>query len=481
MPSALFDQAVDPSATTFVRRSDVLAGLSYALDLTEGQRPGHSVRSALIGMRLADLLGLSARERGDLFLTVLMKDLGCSSNAARFAALFGHHDQDLKASLKTVDWAYAIESFRFIASHVAPGRAFPTRVWRFLAVVARGPEGGRAVVRTRCERGAEIAELLGLGAESAQAIRALDEHWDGGGQPYGRQGHDIPVLARIAGLAQTVEVFATTCGVTAAFDMAAARRGRWFDPAMVDAFQVLKRETALWEAMRAGREREALQRLEPADAVTRATDDDLDRIAEGFARVIDAKSPWTYRHSTGVADMAAAAGRRLGYAEADVRQLRRAALLHDVGKLGVSNLILDKPDKLTSAEVDAMRRHTIYTADILGRVACFQPIRRVAAAHHERLDGRGYHQGLVATDLPMAARILCVADIADALRASRPYREGLPIEQVLAILARDRHTAVDPACVDAMRDVLEARADEAASTTPARLVGALREDYVQAA
>ena len=175
-----------------VRFSEVLAGLSYALDLTEGQRPGHAVRSCAIGMRIAEVLGLSRDERSDLFYALLMKDLGCSSNASRFAALFAADDHDLKTALSRTNWSHALESFRFVAGSVAPGHFWLRRVWQALAVFARGPSGAREVVKTRCERGAEIARLIGFTDATAQAIRALDEHWDGRGQPYALQGREIP-------------------------------------------------------------------------------------------------------------------------------------------------------------------------------------------------------------------------------------------------------------------------------------------------
>ncbi len=458
----------------------MLGGLSYALDLTEGQRPGHSVRCALIGMRVAKALGLPDAQQADLFNALLMKDLGCSSNAARFAALFGHNDHDLKAALKTIDWSHAHESLRFVVRNIAPGRSVARRVWHFVGLMMRGPEGSREVVRTRCERGAEIATLLGLAPATVQAIRALDEHWDGKGQPYSRSGEEIPLLARIANLAQTVEVFTTAQSVTAAYDMAAARRGRWFDPALVDALRSFRHDAAFWMTVLSGDELQHLRRIEPSDTVVRASEDELDRVADGFARVIDAKSPWTFQHSSGVANIAVGIGRKLGLDESEVRLLRRSALLHDLGKLGVSNLILDKPGRLTDDEMAVMRRHTTHTVGIMQRVSCFQPIAGVAAAHHERLDGRGYHLGLQADALPLAARILGVADIADALRASRPYREGLPLDKVLDILRRDRGTAIDADCVDVLEGVLCSQ-QEPASATPARLVTSLAEDYEQAA
>jgi HD-GYP domain-containing protein (c-di-GMP phosphodiesterase class II) len=465
-----------------VRLSDVLSGLSYALDLTEGQRQGHAARSCLIGMRIGAEIGLPAAERQSLFYALLMKDLGCSSNAARFAALFAADDRSLKAALKTIDWTRALEAFRFVSRNVAPGAFWLRRVWQMLAVFSKGPEGVREVVRTRCERGADMARLLGFSSDTVQAIRTLDEHWNGQGQPYGLRGEQIPLLGRILGLAQTVEVFAGSDGPQTAVDVALARRGRWFDPDLVDALQSVLGDTAFWDALRQGDPIAQVAGVEPTEVPVLADDDALDEVAEAFARVIDAKSPWTYRHSNGVADIALLVGQRLGLAPGALRGLKRAALLHDLGKLGVSNLILDKPGPLADGELASMRQHPAHTYEILRRVGCFRHLAGVAAAHHERLDGRGYHLGLEAGAIPPQARILCVADVCDALRTSRPYRAGLQPDRVLDVMKRDVGAAIDPVCFAALQECLGGTEEPPSYTAPAvNLIPALAEDYHQAA
>ena len=211
-------------------------------------------------------------------------------------------------------------------------------------------------------------------------------------------------------------------------------------------------------------------------------EDRLDLFAAAFARVIDAKSPWTYHHSNGVADTAVAIAKRLGFSQPQVRALRRSALLHDLGKLGVSNLILDKPEKLTREEYTIMQAHTGHTAQILSRVPCFAPLAFEAAAHHERLDGRGYHLGLTAPQISLSTRILAVSDICDALRSSRPYRVGLSPDRALEIIERESGVGLDPEVIHALRSVLTDSSTGQASDVPAaRLVVALEEDYRQAA
>jgi putative nucleotidyltransferase with HDIG domain len=465
-----------------LRLSEVLGGLSYALDLTEGQRPGHSVRTCLIGMRLAEIVGLDEDDKSALFYALLMKDLGCSSNAARFAALFGANDHDVKTDIQHVDWPRALEAFRLVVRNTMPSAPPLKRLWRILGILVRGPEGSREMVRTRCEQGAEIAIMLGLGDATSEAIRALDEHWDGCGQPYGLSRERIPLAARIASLAQTVEVYFSSHGVLAAYDMVIARRGRWFDPALVDAFLSVRADETFWRELGSSRDLEKLASFEPEERVAVATEERLDQIADAFARVIDAKSPWTYRHSNGVADIAVAVGERLGLSGAAVPALRRAALLHDLGKLGISNLILDKPGALTAGEMALMRQHPAHTAEILRRASCFADLANAAASHHERLDGRGYHRGRAGSHLDLATRILCVADICDALRASRPYRAGLPAERVLSIMGRDAGSGIDPDCFAALRSVLlDHGAGTQVGAPAARFVPDLAEDYHQAA
>ena len=438
-----------------IRLSEVISALSYALDLTEGQPAGHSVRTCLIGMRIGREIGLDADTRSSLFYALLLKDAGCSSNSAATCEIFGADDQAVKRSWKTTDWSSRWQSFTHVVRNVRPDGSLLDRA-RQVAGFAGAGAVGTELVRTRCERGADIARMLETTDETAAAIRALDEHWDGRGIPLGLAGEEIPLLARIACLAQTVEIFHAAHGVEAAFGVARERAGRWFDPELVRALQAMRGDDAFWAGLRTGGVRARAAALEPADRVLTADADRLDRVAQAFARVIDAKSPYTFRHSEGVAAYAAAVGRVLGFGPEALRDLRRAALLHDVGKLGVSNRILDKPGKLTDEEFAAVRRHPEYTFQILNRVARFRDLAQTAASHHERMDGRGYHRGIPAGELPVAARVLVVADVCDALSAARPYREALPRERVLQIMRADVGTGLCPDCFPALEAALEA-------------------------
>jgi HD-GYP domain-containing protein (c-di-GMP phosphodiesterase class II) len=432
-----------------VALSEVLGALSYALDITEGEPPGHAVRTTAIGMRLGEQIGLGEEDRSALFYALLLKDAGCSSNAARISSLFAADDHATKRAMKVVDWSRPGALAKYTWQNAAPGGS-PLAKARQLRRITRQDEVTREVIGTRCERGAEIARMLELPEATQAAIRALDEHWDGAGQPAGLRGEEIPLLGRILCLAQTLEVFVRTVGLPGALAMALKRRGRWFDPALVDALLSVRDDRRFWAPLEDPRAVPPVAAWEPADRVIRAGEERLDRVADAFARVIDAKSPYTARHSSEVARWAVAIGAVLGLPAEGLRDLRRAGLLHDIGKLAVSSRILDKPGRLDDDELAAIREHPRYTHRILARVACLRGIVATAANHHERLDGTGYHRGLAAFDLSRPARILAVADVYEALTADRPYREAMPRERALEIVREQRGTGLCPAAVDAL-------------------------------
>ena len=228
-----------------VALSEVLGALSYALDITEGEPPGHAVRTTAIGMRLAEQAGVLEEERSALFYALLLKDAGCSSNASRLSSLFAADDQAAKRAMKVTDWSKPATRAAYTWKSVAQGGGTLAKARRLRRITQEG-EVTRELIGTRCERGAEIARMLELPEPTADAIRALDEHWDGSGQPLGLRGEAIPLLGRILCLAQTVEVFIRTVGLPGALAMALKRRNRWFDPALVDALLSIRDDRAFW-------------------------------------------------------------------------------------------------------------------------------------------------------------------------------------------------------------------------------------------
>ena len=435
-------------STESVSLSEVLSALSYALDLTEGAPAGHTMRTCLIGMRLAEDAGIGAAQRSALYYAILLKDAGCSSNAGRMAALFGSDDRWVKPRMKVVDWHKRTGLALMTALSVGRGRSMATRARQFMAI-ARTQDMTRDLILIRCDRGAEIARQLGFPPETAEAIRSLDEHWCGLGYARGLCGTQIPLLARIANLAQTLEVFHARGGPRAAMRVAHERRGTWFDPALVKLVRRWKNDEAWWALLR-GDVTDAVLAAEPSDRVISVDDDGLDAVCRAFADIIDAKSPFTYRHSTRVADVAREVAVQCGLDASEQRRIYRAGLLHDIGKLGVSNTILDKNGPMTPDERRKMETHPRYTLEILERVSAFRRFALTASLHHEKLDGSGYPFGVKGSQIELASRILVVSDIHDALTSDRPYRRGMSEAQANEILERERGTKLCPVALDAL-------------------------------
>jgi HD-GYP domain-containing protein (c-di-GMP phosphodiesterase class II) len=455
------------SSTASIRVSELLSALSYALDLTEGRPMGHSVRSCIIGMRIAQEIGLPEQAQADLYYTLLLKDAGCSSNSSRLYHILNADDIRAKGDLKTTDWTkIGWESLHYAVTHVATGSSFTERIWRLLQVAKTQQRDSCELVKIRCERGSNIARKLKFSESVAAGIHSLDEHWNGGGYPNGLRRAEIPLAANIANLAQTLDVFLEERGAQAAMDAAERRSGRWFSPTLVSAAMSLGKSGKLWEGLDKEDSSVEVMSLEPVDGRLTADDATVDDICVAFAEIIDAKTPFTYQHSNGVADAAVEIGQWFGMTAPELNKLRRAGLLHDIGKLGVSNAILEKPGMLTTEEFMTVREHPFHTYEILRRIPAFADFCFDAAAHHERLDGHGYWRGLASNELSLTARILAVADVFDALRAKRPYRDALPLEKVFSIMRNDAPHALDAACLAAL---MESKKERQSTKTAAPL------------
>jgi HD-GYP domain-containing protein (c-di-GMP phosphodiesterase class II) len=434
--------------------AEILSAFSYALDLTEGQPAGHSVRACYVGVKLAQAWGLNDTALRDIYYTVLLKDLGCSVNAARVTQMFVGNDRQLKHDFKLI--GPDPEDFgAFIMANVGKDADAATRDAAVGELFANVGAIMTDIIDTRCTRGADIARQLRFSEAVANGIAHLDEHWDGSGLPSGVAGEAIHIGGRIALLAQIVDVFFTAHGPEAAISEVTRRSGTWLDPELVSVFLSVAEARSFWAALNSDTLAQDLFTLEPATQRVDLDEDYLDDIAEAFGRVIDAKSSFTGGHSERVGRYADAIAAILGFDANDRRRLRRAAILHDVGKLGVSSAILEKPGKLDADEWREMQSHASHTTHILSQIAVMQDMAMIAGSHHERLDGKGYPLGLDASCLSLESRIITVADFFDALTAERPYRAALPQEAALQIMAAEIGTAIDAECFDALKVALD--------------------------
>ncbi len=438
------------SAHAGIRLSELVGALSYALDISEGHPTGHCVRACWLGFHAGRELGLSAPELSDLYYTILLKDVGCSSNAARICQLYLADDIALKQDFHLVKDSMP-HILGFVLSRTGMKAKLAERFRALLNIAMHGGSIVNELFQTRCQTGAEIVRQMRFPEEVARGLRELDEHWNGAGKPMGLEAEAISIHARIALAAQIADVFHASAGSERAIAELRARSGTWFDPRVVEAFERAAQMPHFWTMLDSPELQLAVADLIEGDVQQPVDDDYIDDIAAAFAKVIDAKSPFTSGHSERVALFTDMIAEELGYADDSRRRLKRAALLHDIGKLGVSNQILDKAGKLDEAEWASVRNHPVLGEKILQRIGIFSELSRIAGAHHERLDGKGYPRGLHADAIDMDTRIVTTADIFDALTAERPYRAALPVSEAFAIMERDAGTAVDPGCLAALR------------------------------
>lgn len=438
--------------------AELMGALSHALDMTEGQPQGHCARCSWIGIEIGVAIGLSDEDLHDLFFMLLLKDLGCSSNAARICELYLTNDLTFKNDFKTVGDSLP-QVLRFVLRHTGMKAPMAERFRAIVNILHNGGQIARELIETRCQRGAEIARKLRFGPQVVAGIQSLDEHWNGQGKPEGLQGEAIPLFSRIALMAQIIDVFQHGYGRQAALDEVRNRAGTWFDPSLVAAFVKVAASEEFWDTLARPDLLRHLLTLAPAHTAEALDDDYLDDIAEAFGEVVDSKSPYTSGHCDRVSLFADLIAEELGMSTDGRRWLKRAALLHDIGKLGVSNSILDKPGKLEGEEWEEMKRHSTFSEEILNRITAFSEIARIGGAHHERLDGKGYPRGLTAEAITFETRIVTCADFFDALTADRPYRAAMPVSKALSIMDEVEGTAIDPICLNALKRAL-AKADQ---------------------
>jgi len=458
--------SIDDIPASALKLSELIGSLSYALDLTEGQPAGHCVRSCWIGMHIGRAAGLSRAQLWELYYVLLLKDVGCSSNAARICELYLTDDRLFKHDIKTVGDSLP-QVLSFVFKHAGLKAGLAERFRRILTVLRDGRATGVELVATRCQRGADIARLLRFPEAVADGIYSLDEHFNGKGSPERLAGEAIPIYARIALLAQVVDVFHTAGGRDAALAEVRGRAGSWFDPALAAAFGQVAASDAFWSTLSAPGMDKLVFAMEPAEHSVALDEDYLDDIATAFGQVVDSKSPYTSGHSSRVALYTDLIAEEMGLDPGRRRWLRRGAMLHDVGKLGVSNSVLDKAGALDRDEWAEVRRHAEFTESILSRIDAFAELAVIAGAHHERLDGGGYPRGLQAGQIALETRIITTADIFDAITAERPYRAAIPVPQALAMMEKTVGSALDPRCFEALKRALEREIEHEPAPAPA--------------
>jgi HD-GYP domain-containing protein (c-di-GMP phosphodiesterase class II) len=429
-----------------VRLAELVGALSLGIDLGFGQPMEHVLRQCLISLRLSERLGLDDQSRGAVYYTALLINVGCHSDAHEQAKWFG---DDI--ALKSTKYDHELGSVRAAVAGVRRIGSGHPALHRFRVGLEFALSGHREVDDMIAHHAAiarSLGEQLGLPDEVLEALGAAYEQWDGKGWPGRLKGEQVPLPARLSQLAEFTEVAFRVGGVPAARELARKRAGRQFDPAAAglmarDAEAILSGldTVATWDAV---------IESEPALAVV-LSGERFDQALTAIANFVDLKSPYTLGHAQAVADIAAAAGDRLGLSTSEVRLLRRASLVHDLGRLGVSNSIWDKPGPLGAGEWERVRLHPHITERMLRQSEALAPLGTIAVQHRERLDGSGYPRGLRGGAISRPARILGAADAYQAMREPRPYRAALSPETAAAELrAEARAGRLDAEIVEAV-------------------------------
>ncbi|HSJ94529.1 MAG TPA: HD domain-containing phosphohydrolase, partial [Gaiellaceae bacterium] len=428
-----------------LRLAELLASVSLATDLGTGQPPGHALRTCAVATALAEALGLGPAEVRAVHQVALLRFLGCTADSAETAAAVGGDDRAFLGAMAPAWMGSTREATGRFVRAVGAGEPWPRRV----ALVARGladPNEADRSLSAHCEVAVMLAARMGLEQPVVDALAHAYERWDGKGHPAGLAGEEIPVAVRVVVVARDIDL-ALREGEDPR-GLARARRGRAYDPALVDALDDVAPDVLA--GLEGADEWEAALAAEPLPAATVGAGA-LDDVLSAWADFADLKSPWTRGHSRAVASLAEAAGRQAGLDADTCDGLRRAGLVHDLGRVAVENGIWDKPGPLTTAEWERVRLHPYYTERILARCAALAQVAGTASSHHERLDGAGYHRGLTAEALSPGDRILAAADAYAALTADRPHRPALGPGEAARTLEAEAGRALDADAVACVR------------------------------
>jgi HD-GYP domain-containing protein (c-di-GMP phosphodiesterase class II) len=429
-----------------VRLAELVAALSLGIDLGFGQPMEHVLRQCRIAMCIAERLDLGDEVRASAYWTALLVNVGCHTDAHEQAKWFG---DDI--ALKGDKYAYDLHGPRSMLAGVRRIGAGRAPLHRFLIGLEFAVSGHRDVDGMIAQHAAlarALAEGLRLPGDVLDALGASYEQWDGKGWPGALRGDSVPMAARIAQLAEFAEVAHRTGGTAAVRELARARSGKQFDPALCALMRDCADDvlgdldaTSSWESVVAA---------EPALGHV-LTGAELDSALVAIADFVNLKSPYLLGHARALADLAADAAAGFGLPAAGQRLVRRAALVSGFGRLGISNAIWDKPGPLGAGEWERVRLHPYLTERMLRQSPALAAYGAVAAQQRERLDGSGYPRGLSGAAITPPARLLAAADAYQAMAEPRPHRSARsPDDAARTLRAEAVAGRLDAAAVDAV-------------------------------
>ncbi len=427
------------------RLSEIVSALSFSSDFGLGQPMEHVLRACLIAVRLAERLGLDDEQRREAYWVTLLATV-CTGESFELARTFGD-DVAFRSGMYHVgpsQFAQLMYVMRRAGSGSAKARARATS-----GIVASGGRSVEAIFLAHCAITREVAVRFHLDPGVAEALEHTFARWDGKGVPRGASAA-VPISVRVMQMADFAEVHHRLHGVEGAVELARQDAGRVFAPDVSRVFADAAPE------LLEGIDDNVWDRVVEAEPLPRPPLDEseLDSVLEVMADIVDLKSPWFSGHSRGVADLASRAVAAAGMPERDAVTVRRAGLVHDIGRTAIPNSIWDKREPLAEGERERVRLHAYYTERMLRRPVALAGLSAVAASHHERLDGSGYHRGIRGSDIPLLGRYLAAADVYHAVLEGRPHRPAMSEKEAAAHLrAEVRAGRLDAAAVDVVLGV----------------------------
>jgi HD-GYP domain-containing protein (c-di-GMP phosphodiesterase class II) len=400
-----------------LRLTELLAAISLATDLGTGQPMEHALHTCRLSTAVAAELGLDSRAVADVHHVALLRFLGCTADAPETARFTGGDNIAFVSAMASAVMGGTGETVTTLVRSVGRGRGVARRA-RLVAGALSDLDGAKRSLSAHCEVGTRLAARLGMGDGVVGALAHAYERWDGRGFPDGLAGEAIPVPVRVVVVARDAVLWQRLAGTAGALEVLARRRGRAYDPRVVDAVRAVG-----LPAVDSGSAWEDVLAAEP-EPVRRIGAVALDRALAAVGDFADLRSTWTRGRSARLAEVARAAGRACGLGAADETALRRAALVADLGAVGVPAGVWELPGPLGVEAGERVRLHPYLSERVLGRCTGLLPVATLAGAHHERLDGSGYHRGSSTAQLPSPARLLAAADVWTALGEDRAHRRA---------------------------------------------------------
>jgi HD-GYP domain-containing protein (c-di-GMP phosphodiesterase class II) len=446
------------------RLAELLGALSLACDVAFGFPLEKAMRTAVLAVELGRCHGLSDDALRDVYFTTLFAYAGCTAFTHEVSLLTDGDDIAISNLMISLDVGAPIDLVTQVVTKAGAGRRLAERTRSVVRMMMAGSTQGEQHARAVCDVATNLANLAGMSPDVRAALREICERWDGKGSPLGTAGDALVLPMRVVTVAHIAEIAHHRTDRRGALEVLQKRAGGQLDPALVATFA--REAGGLFDAIEHESIWERFLDAEPAPRAT-ASPARFDDVALAFGRVADLKSVFTLAHSSGVARLCDAAADALGLSNVEQRLLRRAALLHDLGRLSAPNRIWDKQGTLSRSEWEAVRMHAYWTERVLTQSAALADVSQVASAAHERLDGVGYHRAVPAALLSRSARILAAADVYHAMREPRAHRPIRDQNEAASLLLADvKACRLDREAVTAVLDVVGSGGPHARAAWP---------------